>query len=88
MEEVDTSLEDSVEVELWLVVVLAVRGLRISEASLVSAICSFLRFLDAVAELKPDMRYAGTGAGEGFVRAGAGCCGLSETHPICDCWPG
>jgi hypothetical protein len=75
MEEVDTSLKDNVEIELWLAVVFAVRGLRISEAGLVSAICSFLRFLDAVAELKPDMRSAGTGASEGFVIAGVGCCG-------------
>lgn len=51
-----TSLEDSVEIELWLVVVFAVRGLRISESGVVSAISSFLRFLDAVAELKPDLR--------------------------------
>jgi len=57
-------------------------------AGLVSAICSFLRFLDAVAELEPDMRSAGTTASEGFVSAGVGRCGLCETHPICDCWPG
>ena len=52
----DTSLEDSAEIGLWLVVVFAVRGLRILEAGLVSAISLFLRFLDAVAESKPDLR--------------------------------
>lgn len=52
----DTSLEDSVEIELWSVVVFAIRGLRISEAGLISAISSFLRFLDAVSEVKLDLR--------------------------------
>ena len=56
MEEMDTLLEDSIEIKLWLVVVFVVRGLRISEAGLVFAISSFLRFLDAVAELKPELR--------------------------------
>jgi hypothetical protein len=56
MEEMDTLSEDSVEIELGLVVVFAVRGLRILEAGLVSTISSFLRCLDAVTELKPDMR--------------------------------
>ena len=57
MEETDTSFEDSVETKLWLMVVFAVRGLRISEAGLVSAISSFLRFLDAVTKSKqPDVR--------------------------------
>jgi hypothetical protein len=46
MEEIDSSLEERV----------AVRGLRISEGGLVSAISSFLRFLGTVTESEPDLR--------------------------------
>jgi hypothetical protein len=56
MEEIDSSLEDSVEIDLLVVVVFAVRGLRISEGGLVSAISSFLRFLGTVTESEPDLR--------------------------------
>jgi hypothetical protein len=85
---VDTLLEDNIEIKLWLAVIFAVRGLRISEAGPVSAICLFLHFLDAVIELKPDMRSAGTDTSEGFISTGIGYYGLFKTHPICNCWPG
>jgi hypothetical protein len=55
MEEIDSSLEDSVEIDLLVVVVFAVRGLQ-SEGGLVSAISSFLRFLGTVTESEPDLR--------------------------------
>ena len=46
VEETDSSLEGSIE----MVVVFAVRGLRISERDLVSAMSSFLRFLGTESE--------------------------------------
>jgi hypothetical protein len=54
MGEIDPSLEDSVEIDLLLVVVFAVRGLRISERGLESVISSFLRFLGT--ESEPNLR--------------------------------